>query len=227
MNGHLVYIIESSTVEEYNAGIREGAKLVNLLTALNIDNRYNFVRNKCELIDAFRQCIEAITHCETIWIHWSGHGTYNSIVLMSGEECKWGEITELLSAIPCEQRSGVNLCFSSCFGSSSINIGKDHWLPLYNIVVGPNRKISWEEAAYAYQIFYYSIFHIHTAVSDAVKRMNIAISATPRAGHPFIYSTGRLRTSLTALSNPGKYAPAESLKEYCRNFLRFMSFRSR
>lgn len=165
----VVYIIESPSVENYEAEVCEGKALSASLDLMRIDNHYFPVYGK----NGFARVLQAIKPLERIdnylfmpVLHVSAHGNENEFALMNDERITWNELRDLLIPINTKCDNALVLSMSVCKGASACKSAMSlrEELP-YLFLIGPIEDIEWGCALLAFLTFYQN-FSVLTNEND-------------------------------------------------------------
>ena len=154
----VVYIVESPSVENFEAEICEGKALSASLDLMKIDNHYYPVYGK----NGFSRVLQEIRPLEIKndnllmpVLHISAHGNENEFALMDNERITWKEFREMLVPINTKCNNALILSMSVCKGASacksamSLKAGTP-----YLFIVGPTKNVEWGRSLLAFLTFY-------------------------------------------------------------------------
>lgn len=192
-----VYIFENYREDEKE--LREGIMFNKLFNALAVPNTLFVIRDKKDLASKWKQASKNFSNADINFIHWSGHGDSEGVLLSSGEKVSWNVLSLFL--LSTEDREKLILCLSSCEGAGASSIG-DKWpIKMYRHLIAPIRDIFWYEAAVAYTNFYYAIRIPKLSIGDAVEWMNQSLFDF--TGNPtFNHYDGQLQNLIKHAPNP-------------------------
>ncbi len=194
-----VHIFESSREDDKIRERCEGCALSEIFNLMEINAKFYDILDVDSLIASWKNMLKDMPNHEYNVIHWSSHGNMGEVVLTDGTPIDWDEWRGLLTTIPCGQREKLLISFSSCSGLGAGCIGECENTPLYGHIIGPNRSVTWGESVVAYAALYYNLMEGKLSVSDAVKKMNIAIGST--FDNPFHYCSGSWQSACHNFKN--------------------------
>lgn len=224
---HPDYVIQSTVVyfespspQDIQEGRIEYHSVGNMLNLMNIPCYRVEISEREQLKKKFQELpsVLQLKSSMRIFLHFSSHGNSKGIGLYSGEFVSWEDLTSYFSLLPQEFKNKITLCFSTCEGSGSIEIGKNKWLPQYAYTIAPNREVEWAESAVAFAVFYYLHIVREFNIKNAVDMMNmIAFNPEKDTGNVYVYSTGILQAKFTEIRNIGISPSVARMMEYARD----------
>ncbi len=116
-----VYILESSKIEEFGAGFSEAFALRQVLTFSGVRHHFQICPDRRSLEQAVA-CIPSFCALYQTFpvVHLSGHGSFDGLVLTSGDFVRWPELTLILEPIHKHTNGLYLLSLSSCEGLGSV-----------------------------------------------------------------------------------------------------------
>lgn len=216
MNNVGVYYIEYPKPSDIANGWIEGAEMVRILESIGVHCFYKLVKNNAEFESALRSAGNILMGFDKCFIHISSHGSPEGVGISKDDIISWEQLTDVMKNIDLEVRSKCCLCFSTCYGASAMNIGKNKWLPYYNYVIGPTQEIGWRESAKAFSLLYYLLMVEGSTVKSSIMMLNALLREYNFEIPMFSYSSAAFQNTLTRIMNPFKNVAYETLYEYIR-----------
>jgi len=181
-----VYIIESPSKDDIEAGRNEGGALGKTLELATIDNEVFTISSLDEFKNALKVMSEEINKIKgklgSVHLHFSMHGSDDGILLTDGTFLDWKKLHEVLKEFNdsikyIELSSGLKiaptyLSFSVCKGFSARAIKELGDESPYTALIGPTEPVEWADSLLAYSIFFHNAILKKTGTTKALKNMN-------------------------------------------------------
>lgn len=215
-----VVYFESPHPQDVQEGRMEYHSVGSMLRLMNIPCYPVAIAEKAQLKAKLQELpsVVELKASSQVFLHFSSHGNKQGIGLYSGEFVSWDDFTEILATWPLDFKNKLTLCFSTCEGSGSIEIGKGKWNPQYRYTVAPNRTVEWHESAVAFAVFYYSHIVREKEIREAVNLMNAITSSEKDVdGRVYMGCPGSLQATITAIRNPGTPPLVARLREMAQD----------
>lgn len=215
-----VVYFESPHPQDVQEGRMEYHSVGSMLKLMNIPCYPVAIAGKAQLKEKLQELpsVVQLNASSQVFLHFSSHGNKQGIGLYSGEFVSWDDFTDILSTWPQEFKNKLTLCFSTCEGSASLEIGKGKWNPQYRYTVAPYREVGWDESAVAFAVFYYLHLVRGAKIEDAVRFMNaITLSKIDVTGRVYICCPGSLQAQFTEIRNFGTNPEVARFLEYVRD----------
>ncbi len=181
-----VYIIESPSKEDVEAGRNEGEALGKTLELATIKNKVFTVSN----VDEFREALVEISieveeikaELGAVHLHFSMHGSEDGITLTDETFVNWQDFHEIIKEFNdnikyIELPDGLKiaptyLTFSVCKGFSATAIKDIGEESPYTALIGPTESVEWADSLLAFSIFFHNVILKKTGTPTALKNMN-------------------------------------------------------
>jgi len=181
-----VYIIESPSIEDVEAGRNEGGALGKILELATIDNEVFTISNLDEFKGALKIIAEEVNEIKgklgAVHLHFSMHGSDGGITLTDGTFMDWSNLHEILKEFNdsikyIEMPNGLKiaptyLSFSVCKGFSARAIKELGDESPYTSLIGPTESVEWSDSLLAFSIFFHNAILKKTGITKALKNMN-------------------------------------------------------
>lgn len=181
-----VFILESPSKEDNEAGRNEGGALGETLELATIDNEVFTISS----LDEFKGALEVIAKevneikgkLGAVHLHFSMHGSDDGIVLTDGTFLDWTKLHEVLKEFNdsikyIEMPSGLKiaptfLSFSVCNGFAARAIKDMGDESPYSALIGPTESVEWSDSLLAFSIYFHNVILKKTGTAKALKNMN-------------------------------------------------------
>ena len=181
-----VYIIESPSKDDIEAGRNEGGALGKTLELATIKNKVFTISNveefKVVLLEIALEVEEIKADLGAVHLHFSMHGSEDGITLTDETLINWQEFHDIIKEFNdnikyIELPGGLKiaptyLTFSVCKGFSATKIKEFGEESPYTALIGPTESVEWADSLLAFSIFFHNVILKKTGTTTALKNMN-------------------------------------------------------
>ena len=187
-----IYIMESPSIEDISEDKREGDALFAALKLCDIDSVHLPFDSIDNLVEATTKIVDDVNTRKNgkiplPYIHLSLHGNESGVGISDGNFISWNDLRIILMEMNHKVNFGkydnkivsrFSLCMSTCKGiyAYKMFIPNEQFNPFWSLV-GPKLDIEWADSLIGYLVFYHSLIYKRTFITEAVKRMNLAIGS--------------------------------------------------